>query len=572
MRMSDALLQWCLDQLHHQFGLEACEDIIKYILSIESAEEIEEYLIDLLQGADGKKRHFIDQLLSRWKRTQRSPDPVAIFPLKESLPFDPQDQTKDTQKKSKRKGRNRQEALSVNQTEPEPEVVKTPIDLMRAQENINSSSSSKKKNKFVSLYAKEGQDKLAVLLPGRHSCECLAQKHTLINNCISCGRIVCEQEGSGPCLFCGSLVCTKEEQEILQRDSNKSQKLRKKLMGDFGERDILPHQEAKIKAGLEKAVQHKEKLLEYDKNSVRRTQVLDDESDYFAAESNQWLSPGEREKMIKKEEELRAIRHASRKDRKITLDFAGRQVIDEGNDLTEYYNKLDEFAKGSDTMSKSPRHTDRQSGKHNIRGLVNPNILQDAPEWVNIRTSETPRGIMNQKKSLVEEKGSEERNRLRLQDKELQEISDGGWCLSMHQPWASLLVKGIKRVEGRTWYTSHRGRLWIAAAAKKPTPQEVAEVEAMYQQIYKKETRFPKDYPTGCLLGCVHMTDCLSQEQFKEQFPGTCEESSSPFVFICTNPQELLVKFPMKGKHKIWKLESQYHQGAKKGLVPSAAD
>lgn len=73
--------------------------------------------------------------------------------------------------------------------------------------------------------------------------------------------------------------------------------------------------------------------------SVRRTQVLDDESDYFAAESNQWLSPGEREKMIKKEEELRAIRHASRKDRKITLDFAGRQVIDEGNDLTEYYNK-----------------------------------------------------------------------------------------------------------------------------------------------------------------------------------------------------------------------------------------
>lgn len=68
------------------------------------------------------------------------------------------------------------------------------------------SSSGKKKTKFVSLYAQEGQDKLAVLLPGRHSCECLAQKHKLINNCVSCGRIVCEQEGSGPCLFCGSLV------------------------------------------------------------------------------------------------------------------------------------------------------------------------------------------------------------------------------------------------------------------------------------------------------------------------------------------------------------------------------
>ncbi|KAG7232741.1 hypothetical protein CRUP_000650, partial [Coryphaenoides rupestris] len=67
------------------------------------------------------------------------------------------------------------------------------------------SSSTKKKNKFVNLYAKEGEGGLAVMLPGRHACECLAQKHNLINNCISCGRIVCEQEGSGPCLFCGNL-------------------------------------------------------------------------------------------------------------------------------------------------------------------------------------------------------------------------------------------------------------------------------------------------------------------------------------------------------------------------------
>ncbi|KAG7483275.1 activating signal cointegrator 1 [Solea senegalensis] len=570
--MSDSLLQWCVDQLHQQFGLEACEDIVKYILSIESDEEIVEYLGDLLQGTDGRKGQFIDQLLSRWRKTQRqATDTAGLLLLKETVSLDAQDPNKDAQKKSKRKGRNKQEAISVSQTEPEPETVKTPIDLMRAQENT---SSTKKKNKFVSLYAKEGQDKLTVLLPGRHSCECLAQKHKLINNCINCGRIVCEQEGSGPCIFCGNLVCTKEEQEILQRDSNKSQKLRKKLMGDCGERDYLPHQEAKMKAGLEKAVQHKDKLLEYDKNSVRRTQVLDDESDYFATESNQWLLPGEREKLRKKEEELRTLRHASRKDRKITLDFAGRQVIDEGNNLNEYYNKLDETLKvmSSDTMSNSQVSSGRRGGKQSLGELVNPNITQSAPEWVNVRGSENSKRNMEKKNGLVEDKGGEERNRLRLQDKELQEMSDGGWCLSMHQPWASLLVKGIKKVEGRTWYTSHRGRLWIAAAAKTPTPQEIAEVEAMYRHIYKKELRFPKDYPTGCLLGCVHMTDCLSQVQFKEQFPGTCEESASPFVFICANPQELLVKFPMKGKHKIWKLESHYHQGAKKGLVPSAAD
>ncbi|XP_072236203.1 activating signal cointegrator 1 [Leuresthes tenuis] len=573
--MSEALLQWCADQLHYKFGLEACEEIVQYILSIETAEEMEEYVGDLLQGTDGRKGLFIDELVSRWRKTQRqSTDRAGLFLVKESVSStDIQDANKDTQKKSKRKGRNKLEAMTVNVKEPEPESVKTPIDLMRAQENSNTSS-AKKKTKFVNLYAQEGQDKLAVLLPGRHACECLAQKHKLINNCISCGRIVCEQEGSGPCLFCGNLVCTREEQEILQRDSNKSQKLRKKLMGDCGERELLPHQEAKMKAGLEKAVQHKEKLLEYDRNSVRRTQVLDDESDYFATDSNQWLSPGEREKLRKKEEELRELRHASRKDRKITLDFAGRQVVDEGNNLNEYHKKLDETLKvmNNESKSQSPGYSDRKGGKQNLRELVNPSIMQPAPEWVSVGGSERHKKPVEQVKSVGEHKGDEERHRLRLQDKELQEMSDGGWCLSMHQPWASLLVKGIKRVEGRTWYTPHRGRLWIAAAAKKPTPQENAEVEAMYRHIYKKEPRFPKDYPTGCLLGCVNMTDCLSQEQFREQFPDTCEESASPFVFICTNPQELLVKFPMKGKHKIWKLESHYHQGAKKGLVPSAAE
>lgn len=37
------------------------------------------------------------------------------------------------------------------------------------------------------------------------------------------------------------------------------------LVADLGERDFLPHQEAMMKAGLEKATKHKDKLLEYDR-------------------------------------------------------------------------------------------------------------------------------------------------------------------------------------------------------------------------------------------------------------------------------------------------------------------
>ena len=101
----------------------------------------------------------------------------------------------------------------------------------------------------------------SVQIEGRRSCNCQATKHDLINNCTACGKVVCKQEGklfdahfihlsysnencvtkprsfqfifflgSGPCLFCGAIVCTKEEQEVLNRGSKKSEQLRKKLM------------------------------------------------------------------------------------------------------------------------------------------------------------------------------------------------------------------------------------------------------------------------------------------------------------------------------------------------------
>lgn len=46
-------------------------------------------------------------------------------------------------------------------------------------------------------------------------------------------------------------------------------------------------------------------------------------------------------------------------------------------------------------------------------------------------------------------------------------------------------MKGLKRDEGRTWYSSHRGRLWIHAASKVPSDQEVGEVRDFYRDYYQ---------------------------------------------------------------------------------------
>ena len=63
--------------------------------------------------------------------------------------------------------------------------------------------------------------------------------------------------------------------------------------------------------------------------SERRTNVLDDEADYFQVD-NQWLSDKERTALKKKEQELREAKYGSRIGRgvDITLDIAGRQVTE----------------------------------------------------------------------------------------------------------------------------------------------------------------------------------------------------------------------------------------------------
>lgn len=45
-------------------------------------------------------------------------------------------------------------------------------------------------------------------------------------------------------------------------------------------------------------------------------------------------------------------------------------------------------------------------------------------------------------------------------------------ALTLHQPWASLIAVGAKRIETRSWSTTYRGPLAIHAGARKPELDE----------------------------------------------------------------------------------------------------
>lgn len=129
----------------------------------------------------------------------------------------------------------------------------------------NLSSSRKKKSGKVMSLAEATKGSI-VLLQGK-PCSCQARRHRLVSNCLSCGKIVCEQEGEGPCSFCGALVL-KEGSQYAGLDVSVP---------------VLTESEAAAEA-------YAKRLVEYDRNSAARTTVIDDQSDYYEIEGNSWLS------------------------------------------------------------------------------------------------------------------------------------------------------------------------------------------------------------------------------------------------------------------------------------------
>lgn len=496
--------QWISEELSKILDFEIPDDMIKYVMSTQNEAELHDHMNTLLDFKNPQHKNFFFEL-SRRK-------------------FPPRGNTLPKQQKKK-----------ISKNKQGQDFVSTKIQ----SESTAEPKGKGKKTKYVNLYSQEGKNAQVIMLKGRHHCDCQASKHDLVNNCQKCGRIVCTQEGSGPCVFCGNLVCTPGEQKELNAKTKSSAKLMQSLMDQ-----ARPE-------GWEQALLHRNRLLEYDRTSERRTKVTDDDSDYFNAGSV-WLSATEKDKLEKYQQSLHEKKHASRLSKKMTFDFGGRQIVEDNTIEDVDEEEIRRITSGNREFSGGSYHqmlvgvpTDRD-----VAPGVNAPLLQYDPSVEeNSYATLTPSSTQN----VVS----------RIQDQELQEMSDTGKCLSMHQPWASLLIEGIKLHEGRTWYTNHRGRLWIASTAKPPDHQLIQAIENQHRVLYPdKQIKFPSFYPTGCLLGCVNVDDCLPQEEYIKRYPDG--DSDSPYVFICTNPISLRLRFPIKGQHKIYQLDKTIHQAAVK--------
>lgn len=532
---------WVHDNLAELIGFVPGRELVDYILTFETRDEIENGLSSLIDLDEERNKQFLNTFFKRWTppKCPGTNYETRVKIVEESPMLDEKAPVLD-----KKSPMSNQKSTKFSEISPalyeRPPIFceKSPLEIERESSNWPNKSPFHDTNKYVSLYSADGKVKSkSVLLPGRHWCQCMAQKHKLVNNCVECGRIVCEQEGAGPCLFCHNLVCSPEDQEYITRESKKGRKLHEKLMQQTQVGSIVAADQS-----LDRAVAHKDKLLHYDQHGTERTQVIDDEGDYYSV-NNRWIEKEVKEELKRREAKLDEMKSKSRRDKKFTLDLIGRNVIEAESKKEE---NLTTNEMGSET--KDWNQNDMRQDSNQVKALVNPTL--------NFPSLEFQYCHIKQSKEVAA--GTSKKQTARVQDRGLQEMTDQGVCLSIHQPWASLLVKGIKKLEGRNWYTKHRGRLWVASTVQIPCKETVDEVETRYREIFADRQdcpEFPKAYPTGALLGSVNVVDCLTYEEYCDQNPNGLEENNSEYVFICEHPEELTIKLPVKGKHKIYHLE-----------------
>jgi hypothetical protein len=554
-------------------------------------------------------------------------------------------------------------------------------------------------------------DPSKLLKKGRQMCLCQGMHHRLIGNCSGCGLIICEQIGLGPCLFCDGngepqpeYACgvqvegSKEQLAQLQKErqshrpagTNPSRRQREDRRGRGGrgrgraggggaaassdEGVIIKGGRSSVNPDLkkggaaapaesadelaEKARKAKDKLLEFDRTTAKRTQVIDDQSDWYDASATtlMWLNDEERKKheqeVINAEIKEREEREEARKV-KLSFDFAGRKIMprinapeeelskggaegdaegegkdgDEGVGTSAYgggANNMMGGASGSSGGRSGNDAVDIMSGSQGGGGgsYSNPFLRGPKPAYAGIIAAlpdadPDAHGVESKssRSRVQDEDGSgtdldywrsnidgaqmstqnaDEEDDVSKSKKRMQNvfgtvgggsysadmIFGGGkeetgpaMCLSMHQPWASLLIAGIKTVEGREWPTAHRGRLWIASTVQACDPTEAEEMRQEYEERVSRgeqeELPWPEHFPSSMLLGCIEVTDCIDQEEYRERCQRdelVDEGNGSSYLFVADNPMQLLVPLRVSGQHKIFKLPAKTAAMARAGL------
>ncbi|KAG7352905.1 zinc finger C2HC5-type motif containing protein [Nitzschia inconspicua] len=286
---------------------DGAEDILGHLLTIDSKADLSEYLSQLLGKSSRELEEFVENICRYQKGEPLLVDDSLQEPSKtvekaiqdvqskpSSLPKQ-QNSKASTAIESRRKKQNqikksRVPPAKINSSNNETKSASSSMSVgndsgkkdtaSKETRNVeidnNTLSASDRAIDSTSTTTSQPAEQDRVMLKshpkrGRASkvCGCFGTKHKPLTNCLYCGRIACQLEGYDFCAFCGYMV-----EEIKSEANNK-----------------------------DKAWLQKERLLRFDREFARRTQIFDDQADY--QQHTSWLTEEERKEAENQEEERR---------------------------------------------------------------------------------------------------------------------------------------------------------------------------------------------------------------------------------------------------------------------------
>lgn len=134
-------------------------------------------------------------------------------------------------------------------------------------------------------------------------------------------------------------------------------------------------------------------------------------------------------------------------------------------------------------------------------------------------------------------------------------------CLSVRQPWAWLIINGIKDIENRSFVAHKRGTIALHASTTQTKKEYAAALALIADRGLGITLPAIEDLVTGAIVGLVDIVDCVT-------------ESDSPWFtgeygWVLANPRPG-IPHPQKGQQGFFPVDYQFQEVPIAVIVPPA--
>jgi activating signal cointegrator 1 len=127
-------------------------------------------------------------------------------------------------------------------------------------------------------------------------------------------------------------------------------------------------------------------------------------------------------------------------------------------------------------------------------------------------------------------------------------------ALTVREPWATLIARGIKAIENRSWPTDYRGPLAIHAAKTPPTFLR-EDLEALEEMGVT-----PADMTYGAVIAVAELVDCIPIHKAPAELRND-QFAEGPFLWILKDVRRLDTPIPWKGALGLWTIDHELLKG-----------